>query len=458
MNADRPPNLNPRLNGKASRPRVEKTAFMVGNGNDQFTQLWCDGAARYGWENVQHLPVLRPHHPRLVLIFPDEQTFQKASKALHGTDKECVVVVQRGYYRNDEKWLTLTCVPPSDHDGLNLAIGTGQEGHMFMQYALSSLEHSLADIRSIVLGLNMHVPSTYPPRASFIDTKETIRRIRLCDAYDFSPPELALRRENVLVVAAHIESTQYLQVLEARLAIIVAAFRYTHVIIVYSSSYEVGSILHLDIGAPITPLVDKLNTTRDAGKYYLAAKAVKTSDGQAPNKLTFINDAFYLLPDVRLEDCASRTIALENDHALVGMVSSSSPSYHLQSWWLSFTLPSAMDDFLTLLSMMRLPVNASSTIELGAIPWPVIDQMEVCGIQYLTRKYKSAAVYPAHLITPLNIMGLETKASTLAFQYLLDSGFPFFKRSTIRACLLRQNDFPSDISEILKSGHEGKLI
>lgn len=458
MHASRPPNLNPRLNGKASRPRVQRTAFMVGNGDDHLTQLWCDGAARHGWENVQHLPVLRPHNPRLVLIFPDEQTFQKASKALHGTDKECVVVVKRGYCRNDEKWLTLTCVPPSDHAGLDLAIGTGQEGHMFMQYALSSLEHSLADIRSIVVGLNMHVPSVYPPRPSFIDTKATIQRIRLCDAYDYSPPELVLQRENVLVVASHIESAQYLRALEGRLRRIVTAFRYTHVIIVYSSSYDVGSIQHLDIGAPITSLVDRLNTTRDAGKYYLAAKAVKTSDGQAPNKLTFINDAFYLLPDVRLEDCASRTIALEKDHALVGMVSSVSPSYHLQSWWLSFTLPSAMEDFMTLLSMMRLPVNASSTIELGTIPWPVIDQMEICGTGYLIRKYKAVAVYPSHLITPLNIMGLENKASTLAFQYLLDSGFPFFKRSTIRACLPRQNDFPSDISEILKSGHEGKLI
>ena len=182
MNASRPPNLNPRLNGKASRPGTEKNAYMVGKGSDHFTQLWCHGAAKYGWENVEHLPVLRPHHPRLVLIFPDEQTFQKASKALHGSDKECVVVVRKGYYRNDEKWLTLTCVPPWGHDGLDLAIGTDQEGHMFMQYALSSLELSLTDIRSIVFGLNMHVPSTYPPRSSFIDTKETIRRIRLCDA------------------------------------------------------------------------------------------------------------------------------------------------------------------------------------------------------------------------------------------------------------------------------------
>lgn len=438
------------------RSEMERTAYVVGKGNDRLSSIWSDGAVKYGWDNVPNLPILRSRHTRLVVIFPDQSLFQKALDLLQGSDRECVLIVPKGHYRNDERWLTLACAPSAEED---LVIGTSPERHGFIQYVLSTPGLTLSHIRLLIAYSNTHVPRAYPSRVSFIDNSGSPRRILLSDAYKCNTPQLKLAKQRVLAVAAHMESPSDLEALERRLRMIVAAFDYTHVIIVYSASYDLESIQHLNLGAPLTSIVDELNTTRDSGKYYLAAKAVQTSDGQAPEKLTFINDSFYILPTSDLQACASKTRELEKDHALVGMVSSSSPSYHMQSWWLSFTIPSAMEDFRTLLSMMRLPVNDSSTIEVGTRPpWPIIDQMEICSVGYLVRKYKSVAVYPAHLITQHNVMGLGSKTSTLAFQYLRDSGFPFFKRSTVQGSLAKQCDFPPDISELLRSGRQGSLI
>lgn len=451
----------PSTSGQPTRTRggseMGRTAYVVGKGDDRLSSIWLDGAIKYGWENVPNLPILRSRHTRLVVIFPDQPLFQKALDLLQGSDRECVLIVPKGHYRNDERWLTLACTASTGED---LVIGTSPERHGFVQYALSTPGLTLSHVRLLIADSNTHVPRAYPSRASFIDNGGSPRRILLSDAYKCNIPQLKLAKQRVLAVAAHIESPSDLEVLERRLRMIVSVFGYTHVIIVYSASYNLESIQHLSLGAPLTSLVDELNTTRDSGKYYLAAKAVQTADGQAPEKLTFINDSFYILPTSDLRACASKTLELEKDHALVGMVSSASPTHHLQSWWLSFTVPSAMEDFRTLLSMMRLPVNDSSTIDVGEVPWPVIDQMEICGVGYLIWKYKSVAVYPTHLLTPLNIMGLESKSktSTLAFQYLYDSGFPFLKRSTVRDTLAKQDVFPPDVSDLLRSGQQGSLI
>ena len=371
-----------------------------------------DGIAVLG--NIQNLPfqdellqIIEPltsteKAKRIIIVDPEQYLLNTAMKAY--SKAQLIVIVTKKSALTGSADIPIFAVKSDSIPGLagfqmihNVNVVTGKIPVTLLYTFLFDLEKNIVELDRYKLGYHCSIDFSKAfnkPKPSYTTS------IPLHELVDKNHDKTIDVSNSTLICACHFTSEQEIGQVVDRCVKLMKAIDHDNIIYVYSLVDEKQDILKQHIESLCMDntyfIYDTKNNALDAGKYLLGLNSIISIDDVYENDgvITLFNDSVLMSDDLTSFSADYKSSTRKYD--IIGCISSNERSWHIQSWFLSFTNNYTINDYKTLLSIL--------SIDNEDIRISIVDQMEIGISAFLSSKYNAGAIYPVHNITETNVM------------------------------------------------------